>query len=52
MTYFTDSPYEKMMVQVPKGGSVGRPPTPPPGEKRRKDQTHGTIIKPQKKEDK
>lgn len=52
MTYFTDSPYEKMMMQKPQGGR-GKPPSVP---KEKQDKAHGKnehyrelIIKPKER---
>lgn len=55
MTYFTDSPFEKMMMQKPRGGR-GKPPSP---HKEKQEKAHGKnehyrelIITPKERSDK
>lgn len=40
MTYFTDSPFEKMMMQKPRGGR-GNPPSP---YKEKQEKAHGKNV--------
>lgn len=55
MTYFTDSPFEKMMMQTPQGGR-GNPPSP---HKEKQEKSHDKkehyrelIITPKERSDK
>lgn len=60
MTYFTDSPYERMMQQKPSGGRDARPPAAPKGHRCHGCSRYGSgcvgichrdlIIKPKPKE--